>query len=69
MSLSRPFFNTAAKPSRPLYEPVISEEDYRQLHWSEQLELRPLGSRPRRDWPEGDFNTRIDNWDDPEGEQ
>jgi hypothetical protein len=64
MSTSR-FFNPSAPRRYPKNE-VVSEEVYKTLHWTRQLELRPLRSQTRREWPEGDFNTLIDMFDDNE---
>jgi hypothetical protein len=66
MSISRPFFNTSNKRSMPLFTPVVSEEEYKQLHWSKQLELRPLRDQYRRQWPTGDFDIYIDMYDTEE---
>lgn len=72
LSRSKPFFGT--KPShraRPLFDSGISDEDFKKLHWSKQLELRPLGSRKR--WVNDaniDFDNLTDNWDiDPDREE
>jgi hypothetical protein len=37
--------------------------DFLALHWTEQLKLRPLGEQKRWEYPEGDRNNRLDNWD------
>jgi hypothetical protein len=63
MSISRPFFNTSNKRSMPLFTPVISEEEFKTLHWTRQLEIKPLRSQYRREWPTGDFDIYIDNFD------
>lgn len=68
MSRSGPFFNSTAPRRYPKVE-IIDDKAYAQLHWTKQLELRPLGTRTRREWPEGDFNTQIDMWDSNEYEQ
>lgn len=47
----------------------IEDRQYKELHWTKQLEIRPLGSRTRKTYEQGDFDNRLDNWDDPEGEQ
>lgn len=64
MSLSR-----AYPTARVHYEPLdgVSDKEYKTLHWTVQLQLRPLGSRNR--WEnnkELDYDNRLDNWDDPE---
>jgi hypothetical protein len=64
MSISRPqpFFNAKAPDRFPKSE-VIDDRAYKNLHWTEQLALRPLGSRYRREYPQGDYDIRIDNFD------
>jgi hypothetical protein len=62
MSFSQPFFNTRSSKART--SSFITDNDYKHLHWTEQLKLRPLGTRERKQWPQGDFDIRTDNWDD-----
>jgi hypothetical protein len=67
MSRSNPFFNTSTSQAMPLFTPVISEAEYKTLHWEKQLEIRPLRDQ-RRYMPNsgGDFDTYIDMFDDNE---
>lgn len=67
MSISRPFFN-ANLPKAKSFQP-LDDKEFKKLHWTRQLELRPLRTQKR--WAyntDGDYNSLIDNWDDPEGE-
>jgi hypothetical protein len=67
MSLSKPFFNS--RPSGQHYQklPFMTDAEFKALHWTEQLRLRPLRDQKRYVRETGDFDTRNDNWDDPEG--
>jgi hypothetical protein len=56
-------------PSRYPKQEIISDREYKQLHWVRQLELRPLRDRQPYRKPDIDFDNRTDNWEDPEGEQ
>lgn len=64
MSRSTPFFNTKAGGYRKSSPDTGS--DFKYLHWSRQLELRPLRDQPRRIYEQGDFDTYIDMFDDNE---
>lgn len=66
MSFSKPFFNSKPGGRKLPYPDEISETEYRSLHWTQQLLIRPLGSRTRRVYEQGDFDTRIDMFDDNE---
>jgi hypothetical protein len=64
MSLSRP------EPKRKRY---IGRDKVRmniikmnELHWTEQLAMKPKDTRIREPRETGDFDNRNDNWDDPE---
>lgn len=65
MSRSTPFFNPTA-PKRYAKVEIVDDKAYAQLHWTDQLQLRPLRDRKRYEWPEGDRNTRLDHWEAPE---
>lgn len=60
--MSQPFFNS--RPGKVRTSTFITDNDYKQLHWTRQLELRPLGDRQRRVYEQGDFDTRIDMADE-----
>lgn len=66
MSLSKPFFGSKYTYKPKQIVPYMSNAEYNALHWTRQLELRPLGTRKRWENAEGDFNTSIDMWDDNE---
>lgn len=72
MSRSNTFFNTKATSHvrRNKYVEFMDDTAFLKLHWSKQLELRPLRNKKR--WENDaniDYDNRLDNWDDPEGEQ
>jgi hypothetical protein len=61
MSLSNQFNSPRAR-----YKPRKSWLDIQRekaLHWTKYLELNPLRDQPRRVYEQGDYDTRIDNWD------
>lgn len=55
----------------PTFSPSVkrrmeAQAEYETLHWTEQLKRKPLRTRRRFDYPTGDYDTRIDNWDTEE---
>jgi hypothetical protein len=68
MSFSKPFFNTA--PTK--YRPNVPKYDKAE-HWSKTVDRRPVGQKYGKGYPPNsvqvDYDNRIDNVDDPEGEQ
>lgn len=60
---------SAYPTARVHYQPVngLTDEQYKQLHWTEQLQLRPL--REQKRWQNNkdvDYDNYIDNFDDNE---
>lgn len=70
MSLSKPFFNTASGKSRRnighKFSDIVTDEEYRRMHWTRQLEVQRKYDHPYEKGDPGDYDNRIDNWDDPE---
>jgi hypothetical protein len=64
MSLSKPFFNDRPAHYKRSYQAYDDDAEFKALHWTKQLELRPLGSRTRYQYNrDGDYDNRLDNWD------
>jgi hypothetical protein len=64
MSLSQP--TRRANYRRNKYVDYMDDSEYLALHWTKQLELRPLRNQPHRTYEQGDFDTYIDMFDDNE---
>lgn len=67
-----PFFTTGSVPRRirkNRYSDIVDDETYLQLHWTQQLVVKRKYDKPYEKGDPGDFDNRIDNWDDPEQEE
>lgn len=71
MSLSRsqPFFNSRHGRSRVVSTDYMTDEQYKRLHWTEQLRLRPLRDRKAFVKGDGDYDNRLDNFDTDESRE
>lgn len=54
---------------RGKHSDIVDDKTYLQMHWTEQEKVRRRYDRPYDKGDPGDFDNRVDNWDDPEGEQ
>lgn len=67
-STNKPFFGTKQGRTRPNVPTTDPAE-----HWSVLIARRPDLQKYGKGWQGGsievDFDNRLDNWDDPEGEQ
>lgn len=66
MSFSKPFYPSGrANYRKRQITGYDDDKAYEALHWTKQLELRPLRNRQRYEYAEGDRNTRLDqDWDE-----
>lgn len=55
-----PFFNTTARAKK---RKDWFDTDYKQMHWTKQLALKPLRDKVRKEYAQGDNDNRTDNWD------
>lgn len=69
MSLSRQYSTTKRANYKRQYDnlTIVDDKAFLELHWTEQLRLRPLRTQYRRSYNrDGDFDNLIDNFDDNE---
>lgn len=67
MSFSEPQFTTNRTGYKKQMVTILDDTAFADLHWTEQLKRRPLGEQKRYEYNrDGDFDTRLDNWDDNE---
>lgn len=66
MNTNQTYFSrkTRYRKDEPIYE-----KDWKDLHWTVQQRLKPNSTTPKPYRETGDSDNRLDNWEEPEGEQ
>lgn len=64
MSFSNPTYGTTKRANYRQPSVVIMDDTaFADLHWTEQLKIKPLRDQKRWQRAEGDSDTRLDHWD------
>lgn len=67
-----PFFTTRSgnrRNSCHKFSDIVTDEEYLKLHWTQQVVVKRKYDKPYEKGDPGDYDNRLDNWDDPEQEE